>query len=282
MPLAGLALEQFRNYASAELALDAGLTIVAGPNGSGKTNLLEAVWVTVTGRSHRSGPDQELVRHGAPLARVRLYVAGPGVEATRVELVIPGVDAPADLRKRLTINGLARRQSSLTDTVRAVLFRPEEMLLLVGSPGERRRFLDGIVAQRTRGAAHDQAELSRILAQRNALLRAIRGEEADPGLLDFWDDQLATVGGRVMAARLHLVDELSERLPPLHGAIAPAEEQGNQVAVGYLDTLKDAWPGRDHRERGPEALSAALRRRIVSARQKEVWHGMSLDRKSVV
>ena len=82
----------------------------------------------------------------------------------------------------------------------AVLFRPEEMLLLVGSPAERRRFLDGIVAQRDRRSAHDLVEAARVLAQRNALLRAIRAEEADLDTLGFWDEQLAGVGARVAGA----------------------------------------------------------------------------------
>ncbi len=79
------------------------------------------------------------------------------------------------------------------------------MLLLIGSPAERRRFLDAILAQRDRRAARDLAELVRVLAQRNALLRAIRREEATAEGLGFWDEQLAQVGARVMAARLRLV-----------------------------------------------------------------------------
>jgi DNA replication and repair protein RecF len=284
MRLSHLALEAFRSYPSAELHPDAGLTIVAGPNGAGKTNLLEAIHVAVTGRSPRAASDTELVRHGAPFARVRLELEDDGAEPLRIEAVIPGSNAPREVRKRVTVNGLARRVGSLGEVARTVLFRPEEMLLLVGSPSERRRFLDAITAQRSRRAARDLAELSRVLAQRNALLRAIRREEAGPDELPFWDDQLAAVGARVTAGRIGLVGELAERIGPLHDAVAPPSERADRVRLAYADSLSDAWPGRaaspasvrTDPEGTERELVAAYRRRLAAVRQKELWNGVSL------
>jgi DNA replication and repair protein RecF len=278
--LTRLLLEDFRSYASAELHPEPGLTIVAGPNGAGKTNLLEAAFVAVTGRSHRAGSDAEMVRHGRPYARVRLDLSDPVDASTaRVELILPADDAPPEIRKRVTVNGLPRRAASIGDTVRVVLFRPEEMLLLVGAPAERRRFLDAILVQRHRAAARDLAELGRILAQRNALLRAIRREEATADGLAFWDEQLALVGARVMAARLDLVAELGARIPALHDAVAPPDERGERVRLTYADTLKDAWPERPAISgHAPplDELAAAFRRRIIAVRDKELWNGVSL------
>lgn len=278
--LTRLTLVDFRSYAAAELTPDAGLTVVAAPNGTGKTNLLEAIHVAITGRSHRAAVDADLVRHGTPFGRVRLDLAG-GTTAggSTIELVVPGAAPPAGIRKRLTVNGVARRSTSLTELARSVLFRPEEMLLLVGSPSERRRFLDGIVAQRDRRAARDLVDVARVLAQRNALLRAIRAEEAPLDALAFWDEQLATVGGRVMRARLDALAELAPRIRPLHDAVAAPEERGASVRLVYLDALKEAWPDRVLvAERPPtdEELAAAYRRRIADVRQKEAWNGVSL------
>ncbi len=284
MRLVRLVLEQFRSYAAAELHPDPGLTIIAGPNAAGKTNLLEAVHTAVTGRSPRAATDAELVRHGAPFARIRLDLLNDINAELRVEALLPGRDAPREVRKRVLVNGLPRRVGSLGEVARTVLFRPEEMLLLVGSPSERRRFLDGILAQRSRRTERDLGELTRVLAQRNALLRAIRREEATEEGLGFWDEQLAQVGARVTAARLALVGELAERIGPLHDAVAPPPERTDRVRLAYADSLKDAWPGR---AAGPGAARAdleattselveAYRRRLGSVHPKELWNGVSL------
>jgi DNA replication and repair protein RecF len=268
-----LALENFRSYAAAELLPDERLTIVAGRNGAGKTNLLESVYVAITGRSHRAGADAELVRHGAAWGRVRLDLTTDGGEPARIELLIPGPQPGPEVRKRLLLNGVPRRSVTIGEVARAVLFRPEEMLLLVGSPSDRRRFLDSILAQRDRRVARDLVELGRVLTQRNALLRAIRREEATPDGLGFWDERLIVLGAAVTAARLQLVDELNKRVAPLHAAVATGDEVGQAVRLAYLDSLKDAW---DHAAADAEALVPAFRRRLVEVRQKELWNGVSL------
>ncbi|MFN2484547.1 MAG: DNA replication/repair protein RecF [Candidatus Limnocylindria bacterium] len=277
MRLTHLLLEDFRSYQRAELHPAPGLTIVTGPNAAGKSNLLESVFVAVTGRTPRAASEDELVRHGRPFARVRLDVADPtGGQGTRVELVIPGPGS-TDTRRRLLVNGAARRSSSLAETVRAVLFRPEEMLLLVGAPSERRRFLDTILAQRERRLSHQLGELARVLAQRNALLRAIRAEEAGPAELAFWDEQLVEAGSRVLHARLRLVADLNRLVGPLHARVASGRAgRGTraEVHLEYADSLK----------RGPfvgtllsaSELAAFFRDRLEEVRQKEIWNGMSL------
>ncbi|HET6650652.1 MAG TPA: DNA replication/repair protein RecF [Candidatus Limnocylindria bacterium] len=278
--LTRLTLVDFRSYASAELTPEPGLTVVAAPNGTGKTNLLEAIHVAITGRSHRAAVDADLVRHGAGFGRVRVEVGGgTAAGGATIELVLPGLEPEPGIRKRLTVNGVPRRSSTVADTARAVLFRPEEMLLLVGSPSDRRRFLDGILAQRDRRAARDLVEVARVLAQRNALLRAIRAEEAPIDSLGFWDEQLALVGARVMRARLEVVRELGARIGPLHDAVAAPAERGASVHLAYVDGLKEAWTDRADPAEGlpsDEELAAAYRRRITDVRQREAWNGMSL------
>jgi DNA replication and repair protein RecF len=280
MDLSRIALTDFRSYASAELTPQPGLTVVAAPNGAGKTNLLEAIHVAITNRSHRAATDLELVRHGAGLARIVLELAGGTADGgATIELVLPGDPAAPGVRKRLTVNGVPRRSTTVAETARAVLFRPEEMLLLVGSPSDRRRFLDAILAQHDRRAAADLVSLGRILTQRNALLRAIRAEDATLDSLAFWDEQLAATGARVMRARLAVVAELDERLAPLHDAVAEPEERGAGVSLTYVDSLKEAWTDRTDRGGEPPSeleLVDAYRRRIADVRQREAWNGVSL------
>lgn len=275
MHLNRVVLEQFRSYESAELLVDPGLTVVAGRNGAGKTNLLEAIVAAVTGRSPRAATDQELVRHGAAYARVRLDLGdGEGRDTARLELFLPAADQPSELRKRLSLNGVPRRPATVGESVRVVLFRPEEMLLLVGAPSERRRFLDSILAQRDRLVARDLADLARVLAQRNALLRAVRAEEADAAGLAVWDAPLVELGARVMAARIALVRQLAERLRPTHAAVAPGDVEEAPVRLVYVDSLKgQAGPEPDP---DPAQLGGAFERRLAEVRQKELWHGVSL------
>jgi len=280
MQLTRLTLTDFRSYAAAELLPGPGLTIVVAPNGMGKTNLLEAVHVSITGHSHRAALEADLVKHGASFGRVRLELGGgTAAGGAMLELVLPGALPEAGIRKRLTVNGVPRRPSTVAETARSVLFRPEEMLLLVGSPSDRRRFLDGIGAQRDRRAARDLVEVTRVLAQRNALLRAIRAEEAPLDSLAFWDEQLAQVGARVMRARLEVVRDLGARIGPLHDAVAAPAERGASVTLTYADGLKEAWPQRvAPSERVPTdvELGEAYRRRIAEVRQREAWNGLSL------
>ena len=280
MELTRLTLTDFRSYAAAELLPGPGLTIVVAPNGMGKTNLLEAVHVSITGHSHRAALEADLVKHGASFGRVRLELGGgTAAGGAMLELVLPGALPEAGIRKRLTVNGVPRRPSTVAETARSVLFRPEEMLLLVGSPSDRRRFLDGIGAQRDRRAARDLVEVTRVLAQRNALLRAIRAEEASLDSLAFWDEQLAQVGARVMRARLEVVRDLGARIGPLHDAVAAPAERGASVTLTYADGLKEAWPQRvAPSERVPTdvELGEAYRRRIAEVRQREAWNGLSL------
>jgi DNA replication and repair protein RecF len=153
------------------------------------------------------------------------------------------------------------------------------MLLLVGSPSDRRRFLDAILAQVDRRGARDLADLVRILAQRNALLRAIRAEEAPLDSLGFWDEQLAQTGARVMRGRLAILAELDGRLASLHDAVANPDERGASVRLRYVDALKEAWTGREAAAPAlpsDEELVDAYRRRIDEVRQREAWNGMSL------
>ena len=125
MELTRLTLVDFRSYASAELVPEPGLTIVAAPNGAGKTNLLEAIHVAITGRSHRAVVDADLVRHGADFGRVRLDLSGGSAAGgSTIELVLPGLTPSAGVRKRLTVNGVARRSTSVSETARACSWAP--------------------------------------------------------------------------------------------------------------------------------------------------------------
>ena len=261
--LESITLQDLRGYSSAELAFGAGPHLVVGPNAAGKTSLLEAIVLLSWGRSHRTSTDAELIRWGADVARVE-GTAGP--ETIEVALSRSGIGG-SGARKRIRVNGVARRAPALVGLLRTVLFAPEEMLLVVGSPGLRRAAIDQLAAQRSAAYLRDLATYTRTLQQRNSLLRAIREEQATRAELRFWDGTFLDAGAAIVEARLRLLQDLAAPLAAAHAEIAPEEAAGAALAIRY-GTNAPALPG--------EAPRNALARRLVETAEKEVWNGSTL------
>jgi DNA replication and repair protein RecF len=270
--LDSISIRDLRGYAALDASFGAGPHLIAGPNAAGKTSLLEAIVLLAWGRSHRTSTDGEIVRWGADLARIEGHA---GDETIEVALVRSGTEPAAGAaatsgggaRKRIRVNGVPRRASGLVGLLRAVLFAPEEMLLVVGSPGLRRAAIDQLAAQRSSAYLRDLATYGRTLQQRNSLLRAIREEQADRSELRFWDGTLLDAGGAIVQARLRLLDDLAGPLARAHAEIAPEEAAARGLAIRYA-TNAPALPGESPRD--------ALARRLVETAEKEVWNGSTL------
>src|SRR4249919_2788725 len=210
MRLAHLSLNDFRSYAEVELPLDPGVTALVGPNGQGKTNLVEAVGYLATLSSHRVAADAPLVRLNADRAVVRGNVTR-GSRAMLVEVEI----SPGKANRARVNRSPVPRPRDVLGILRTVLFAPEDLAMVKGDPSERRRFLDDLLVVRTPRLAGVRADYDRVLRQRNALLKtagaARRGsssQEAALSTLGVWDSHLATTGAELLAERLALVDAL--------------------------------------------------------------------------
>ena len=238
MHLTRLGLTDFRSYASADLMLEPGVTTLSGPNGGGKTNLAEAIGYAATLGSHRVATDAPLVRQGAERAIVRAAIAsGRGNALIEIE-VNPG----RANRVRLNRAPLPRAREIL-GVLRTVLFAPEDLALVKGDPGERRRFLDDLLVATAPRYAAVRSDYERIVRQRTVLLksagaRTSRGRVAassasqasGPGggpvpssmaaTLDAWDDQLARVGAELLAGRLSLVRALRPHVEAAYAAVS--------------------------------------------------------------
>ena len=167
-------------------------------------------------------------------------------------------------RKKVTVNGVPRRPTALAEHLRTVMFAPEEMLLIVGSPGLRRNALDGLTAPTDPSYTANQATYTRALQQRNSLLRSIREGEGDRDQLRLWDEPFLAAGSAIVAARLRMLSRLAEPLARAHSEIAPAEER---LAVSYLSNAAPT---------GGEGPREALARRLKDTAEKEVWNGSTL------
>jgi DNA replication and repair protein RecF len=262
--VAHLSLTDFRSYERVELPLEAGVTSFVGPNGHGKTNLVEAVCYVATLGSHRVATDAPLVRHGAQRAVVRASIRRPD-RSTLVELeIVPG----SANRARLNRSPVPRPREVLGH-LRTVLFAPEDLALVKGDPDGRRRFLDDLLVARAPRFAGVRAELDRVLRQRNALLKQSRAGRGDLSTLEVWDGQLAVAGAELLAGRLYLV----HRLAPLLAAAYERVSNGQgEVAIGYRASIGD-----DVREPADRAfLQARLLEALQRARPAELERGLSL------
>jgi DNA replication and repair protein RecF len=217
------------------------------------------------GRSHRTTTDTELIRWSADLARVEGRIRGETID---VALIRPGSPAATSgSRKRIRVNGVARRATALVGLLRTVVFAPEEMLLVAGSPSLRRLAIDQLAGQRTVLYLRDLGAYNRALQQRNSLLRAIREEQAPREELRYWDQPLLDAGAAIVAERLRALQDLAAPLRAAHAEIAPEEAAEGPLAVRYA-TNAPLLPGESPRD--------ALARRLAETADKEIWNGATL------
>jgi DNA replication and repair protein RecF len=282
--LTRLALTDFRSYADLSVELGPGATTFSGPNGEGKTNLVEAIGYLATLGSHRVATDAPLVRHGAERAVVRAAVTGArGSALVEVELN-PG----RANRVRLNRAQLPRPRDIL-GALRTVLFAPEDLALVKGDPGERRRFLDDLLVSTAPRYAGLRADYERVLRQRTALLKSagakghLRGaaRESMTATLDAWDVQLARAGAPLLAGRLRLVTELRPHVAAAYATIAGGQP-GAAPAVSYRASALDGdgpdTPDIDEDARDDQVpvLEAAMLKSLARVRASELDRGVCL------
>lgn len=263
MRVTQLSLAGFRSYTALTAEFPAGPQVVVGDNATGKTNLLESLVVLGTGRSHRAGADGELVEWGAEFSRLDASVVGASGSTTQVDVVI-ALTASGGGRKRVQVNGVARRPSALSAALPVVLFAPEDMLLISGGPTLRRSALDTLVEQTVPAAGATISTYSRAITQRNNLLRSIRDGSAAPDELRFWDQVVVEDGARIIDWRRATLARLAEPLAAAHAEIAPTEER---LELRYSTNAEPV---------GSESTQDALRRRLADTADKEQWNGATL------
>jgi DNA replication and repair protein RecF len=267
MRLERLEVVDFRNHDAAAVELPAGVSVLVGPNGVGKTNLLEAVGYLATLGSHRVGQDANLIRAGATSAVIRAAVRRAGRRLLIDMELRPG----SGVRGR--VNGAAvPRARDLLGVVRATLFAPEDLGLVRGDPEERRRFLDTLATQRLPRYHGSRQDYDRVLRQRNTLLRSAAGRLPAAALatLEVWDEKLALAGAEIWSERLRLVAALTPRVELAYQRLAGRDDA---VDIAYVSSV--AGPGAADSD--PAKLAQALRERLVADRSREVERGLTLS-----
>ena len=272
MHVTHLSLADFRSYSRVEVPLDPGVTAFVGPNGQGKTNLVEAVGYLATLGSHRVSSDGPLVRMGAEQAVVRAQVR----QGERRQLIELELNPGRANRARINRSSQVRPRDVL-GILRTVLFAPEDLSLVKGDPGERRRFLDDLVTARAPRMAGVRSDYERVLKQRNSLLKSAAmarrhgGRGADLSTLDVWDQHLARAGAELLVQRLELVAALQPLTDKAYEQLAPG---GGSVALEYRFSSEEQGPGAAGASR--EELCAGLLAALTEVRKREIERGVTL------
>ncbi|MEE6258481.1 DNA replication/repair protein RecF [Plantactinospora sonchi] len=276
-----LELVDFRSYERVGVDLEPGGNVLVGPNGVGKTNLVEAIGYVATLASHRVATDAPLVRAGAATAVIRCAIVHDGRELL-VELEI----APGRANRARLNRSPARRARDVLGALRLVLFAPEDLELVRGDPAERRRYLDDLLVTRMPRYAAVRADYERVVKQRNALLRTAylarksgrgrtrpaAGESAEAGsdlhTLAVWDTHLARHGAELLAGRLELVAALGPHVAKAYDAVAAGR---GAASIAYRSSLNLVDPVPDR-----STLEAALTAALAESRSAEIERGMTL------
>lgn len=269
MWLRALRLEDFRIFSSLDLELEPGLNFLFGPNGSGKTSILEAVsWLAVS-RSLRGASESEVVRWGAQ----RFGVGGECTEGARRTSIVLRYQRGGP--REVTVGGepLARL-SDLLGILRVAWFGPEDTAVTKGGPAERRRLLDMALCQIDPAYLAALSEYRRALRQRNEALLAWGRDEDSDRVVGVWTEQLVKSGSRVVAARLGFLEPFGAQVAVAHRAIAP----GDEIALAYRGSTAPGDGDEVSGERGADeaSVAAAFRAAIARAEEDERRRGFTL------
>lgn len=268
-----LVLTDFRSWPRADLELGPGQTVFVAPNGYGKTNLVEALWYTATLGSHRVATDAPLIRTGADRAVISTIVANEGRELA-VDLEITSGRANKARLNRSPV----RSPREVLGVLRAVLFAPEDLALVRGDPGERRRYLDEVATTRRPRIGGVRADYDKVLRQRTALLKSAsgaryRGDSAALETLDVWDGHLASHGAQLLSARVDLVSQLAPEVEKAYQLLAPASRAASIRYRSGTDAVEaEAAAGTVD----PAVYEAALLEELGRRRSAELERGVCL------
>ncbi|HRE49348.1 MAG TPA: DNA replication/repair protein RecF [Aggregatilineales bacterium] len=295
MHLQHLSLTNFRLYSRLELTLPTGAILVCGANAQGKTSLIESIYYLATARSPWTSSDRQLLNWRAendplPHSRITADVLGKGKTITRIDITIyrdstaKDADGSPRFRKEIKVNGVKRRVVDLMGSITVVMFLPQDLALIEGSPTDRRRYVNITLAQVDSTYAEALQTFDKALQQRNALLRRIGERQASASELPFWDDKLVAAGSIMISGRQRLLRELELLAQQVHRQLTGGDEtleliyQPSFQPTGKGDgQLSFNVLGLDiHRQLTPAEIAPQYKEALSSLRREEIQRGMTL------
>jgi len=235
MIIKNLKLRDFRNYSQKDFSFSSGTTLVVGPNASGKTNLLEAICLLVTGKSFRAGIESEMIGYGKELAAVKAGLAPK--ESLEIILTMGELMGKRVAKKIYKVNGVNRRMMDFVGNLRAVYFGPEDLEIIINSPSIRRDYLDAVLVQVDKDYRRASLSYQKGLRQRNRLLEQIRDEGKPRSVLFFWDKLLIENGTVITQKRQEYLDFVNQQ-PSYFGKLQIVYDK-SVISPGRLEEYAD-------------------------------------------
>ncbi len=279
--LSRLSLTGFRNHTETALDLSPGLTLFYGQNGHGKSNLLEAVYMLAIAKSPRSSNERELVNWGLSDSGGHMQILGVGREddstvQAQIDVDVTGVaetGASKGFRKGLRVNGIKRSAIDFVGNINIVFFEADDLEIIHGSPGNRRRYLDILISQSDPTYLKSLSRYSQVVSQRNQLLRRVREGVSEEDELTFWDERLAYEGSRVIDARRRSVDGLNDHAVPAHSELT----DGDELSLKYkprISVSSDHAP--DVTEMNADMIEREMAKSLPALRRREIAQGITV------
>jgi len=298
MHIRHLSLTNFRNYTRLELDLPPGIVLLQGDNAQGKTNLLEAIFYLSRTRSPRSRTDRELLNwlvleDDLPFSRLVIQVQ-KAEETQQVELSLVqngtkslNAEGSSSLRKQIRLNGANKRAADVVGLVNAVLFLPEDIDLVTGSPSLRRRYLDDTIGQVDPHYSRELEQYENVLTRRNYLLKSCRGQPYDPDEFAFWDQQLVQHGAYLTVRRQQVIQQLNGFVEQCYSKLTGGRDH---LRLDHAASVRlGAPPGSAYQmplitepgdspttEAAVQQVAASFADQLREARGKELEQGMSI------
>lgn len=271
-------LINFRNYSKLDLSFCKDYNIIYGKNAQGKTNILEAIFLCSTGRSHRTSKDNELIKFMEESYYIKLIVEKKYAE-TCIEIFYK-----KDERKRIKVNDIPIKKSGeLMGQLNTVIFSPEDLAIIKDGPSERRRFIDIALSQIKPKYFYDLQQYSKILSQRNHLLKNINKVENKKSklmdTLDIWNEKLIEVGSRIILERMEYLSKLNKRAKENHNKLTGGKEEIEIVydpSIVISDDISNSTFNDVKRQGDLKKIIEKFGEKLISGKEKEIRNGVTL------
>lgn len=254
-------LKNYRNYSFLEASFNNGFNIIYGNNAQGKTNILEAIYLCTTGRSHRTNKDNELIRYGDEKYFVKVLFGREERKDNSIE-----INYSIKEKKSILINDVPiKKIGNLMGQLNSVMFSPEDLQIIKEGPSERRRFIDIALSQLKPSYFYNLQQYIKILNQRNYLLKEIFLRKENANTLDIWNQSLAETGSKIIIERLKFIEDLYKIADKYHSNITNSKEK---LEIKYISSIKF--------EMGNNNIKNIFIKKLEEEKSKEIQKGTTI------